>query len=221
MEAVSLGTSTASDDVQIVEQQLPTDAAFVTGRTFGDAAALVQGILQMIAGGGAIGSGGALCFTGIGCIAGSGAVAAGVVTATHGASVVVTATGNMARDLAELINAAYLAISSGSGGESEQEPARNRRTDHAEQRRSEGRSSVSQAFNDAQRARQSDIFVQPDDGRYVVRGPRGREHIFEPDGSLLTTVENRPRRAHLRRVQARDRVPVTNSQFERFMEMFR
>ncbi len=116
LEAISLGTSTASDDAQIVEQQLPTDAAFVTGRTFGDAAALVQGILQMIAGGGAIGSGGALCFTGVGCIAGSGAVAAGVVTATHGASVVVTATGNMARDLAELINAAHLAISSGSGG---------------------------------------------------------------------------------------------------------
>jgi filamentous hemagglutinin len=40
---------------------------------------------------------------------------------------------------------------------------------------------VREAFSDAQRARSADVFVQPDD-RYVVRGSRGREHIFEPDG---------------------------------------
>lgn len=63
------------------------------------------------------------------------------------------------------------------------------RSGHSQQRGDEGRP-VSQAFNDAQRARQSDVFIQPD-GRYVVRGIGGREHIFEliPDIKLDDDLE--------------------------------
>ena len=57
------------------------------------------------------------------------------------------------------------------------------RSDHSKQRGDEGRP-VQVAFNDAQRARQADVFIQADDERYVVRGDRGREHIFEPNGEL-------------------------------------
>jgi hypothetical protein len=78
---------------------------------------------------------------------------------------------------------------------------------------------VSVAFNDAQRARQSDVFIQPD-GRYVVRGLRGREHIFEPDGELVTSID-RPHKAHQLKLRRGERRPVTVNEFETFKEIFK
>ena len=94
----------------------------------------------------------------------------------------------------------------------------NRRSEHSEQRRGFGRR-VGPAFNDAQRARQSDVFMQPD-GRYVVRGPRGREHIFEPNGELVTSID-RSHRAHQDKIIRGERQPVTVNEFERLEEIFK
>jgi hypothetical protein len=54
--------------------------------------------------------------------------------------------------------------------------------------------------NDIQRAGRHDVFVQPDDGRFVVRGPKGREHIIEVDGEHVTSVR-RPDTAHHARLR--------------------
>ena len=59
------------------------------------------------------------------------------------------------------------------------------RSDHAKLRSAQGRP-IGQVVNDAQRAGKRDVFVQPDDGRIVVRGPNGREHIIEPNGEHVT-----------------------------------
>ena len=92
-----------------------------------------------------------------------------------------------------------------------------RRSEHSEDRRDEGRP-VSIAFNDAQRARQSDVFIQQDK-RYVVRGAKGREHIFEPDGELITSFE-RSHKNHLKKLRQGERRAVTNNEFESFQEIF-
>jgi hypothetical protein len=82
---------------QDVERGLPQTWAFKAGRTFGDGAALVTGILEMIGGGGAAAGGSSLCITGIGCIWGAPAVAAGLALQLHGASVASTALANIGR----------------------------------------------------------------------------------------------------------------------------
>ena len=73
------------------------------------------------------------------------------------------------------------------------------RSDHAEIRSKQGRP-VAHVVNDVQRAGPNDIFVQLDDGRFVVRGSRGREHIIEPNGEHVTSL-NRSDSAHLARLR--------------------
>ena len=92
------------------------------------------------------------------------------------------------------------------------------RSDHSRQRGEEGRP-VQIAFNDAQRAKQSNVFVQTDQ-RYVVRGPNSREHIFEPTGELVTSLI-RSKKLHQRKVLRGERSPITVEQFEQFREIFK
>ena len=92
------------------------------------------------------------------------------------------------------------------------------RSDHSKQRGEEGRP-VQVAFNDAKSAKPSDIFVQPD-GRYVVRGPRAREHIFEKTGELVTSLV-RAKKLHQRKVRAGTRTQVTAEQLEAFREVIK
>lgn len=94
-----------------------------------------------------------------------------------------------------------------------------RKSRHAEQRKAEGRR-ISQAYNDVQRARQSDLFIQPEDERYVVRAVKGREHIFEPDGELVTTPHHRSKKAHRNLVLKGMRRAVTEEEYKRFKELF-
>lgn len=94
-----------------------------------------------------------------------------------------------------------------------------RKSRHAEQRKTEGRR-IGQAYNDAQIARQSELFIQPEDRRYVVRGAKGREHIFEFDGELVTTLHHRSKRAHRNLVKKGMRRPVTEEEYQRFKELF-
>jgi len=73
---------------------------------------------------------------------------------------------------------------------------------------------VGEVVNDAQRAGRGDVFVQPDDGRFVVRGPRGREHIIETTGEHVTSVR-RPDAAHQARLRDGTIRPATEDEFQR------
>lgn len=77
---------------------------------------------------------------------------------------------------------------------------------------------MSLAFNDVQKARQSDVFIQPD-SRYVVRGSKGREHIFEANGELITSLQ-RSHQAHLLKIRRGERRTVTDYEFAIFQELF-
>jgi hypothetical protein len=68
--------------------------------------------------------------------------------------------------------------------------------------------------NDIQRATPRDVFVQEDDGRYVVRGPRGREHIIEADGEHVTSVR-RPDAAHQARLRDGTIRAATGDEFDK------
>ncbi len=74
------------------------------------------------------------------------------------------------------------------------------RSEHAVLRNSQGRP-VPQAAQDLARARQGDVFVQ-NNGRFVIRGPKGREHIIEPGGTHITSLV-RSNSAHQQRLQDR------------------
>src|SRR5437879_5798614 len=75
-----------------------------------------------------------------------------------------------------------------------------RPSEHARIRATQGRP-VGQVVNDIQRAGPNDVFVQTDDGRYVVRGPSAREHILEPDGEHVTSIRPRTDSAHQARLR--------------------
>jgi RHS repeat-associated protein len=74
------------------------------------------------------------------------------------------------------------------------------RSEHARLRSKQGRP-VGQVVNDVQRAGPNDVFVQPD-GRFVVRGPRGRHSralIVLTLGDLGMVLFNRLRRSSCKR----------------------
>ncbi|MDY6786453.1 MAG: hypothetical protein SW833_28745, partial [Cyanobacteriota bacterium] len=120
LEAVSLGVSTTTEDLEEVEKSLPQSGPFERGRTAGDLAGIVSGFFEIVGGVGSIKGGGILCISGIGCIAGAPAIAAGAGLTAHGGSVVVESTGNIAEDMAELISQVF-AIG-GAGGRSRRAP---------------------------------------------------------------------------------------------------
>lgn len=93
------------------------------------------------------------------------------------------------------------------------------KSEHARQRQMEGRP-VGTAFNDARNARPADVFIQSEDGRFVVRGPNGREHIFEQNGTLVTTVDGRSAAAHRNRIQSGILRLVTEDEFNAVKSLF-
>jgi hypothetical protein len=58
------------------------------------------------------------------------------------------------------------------------------------------------------------VFVQADDGRFVVRGPKGREHIIEENGEHVTSVR-RPDSAHQARLQDGTIRPAKDLEFQK------
>lgn len=86
------------------------------------------------------------------------------------------------------------------------------RSDHAQQRSRQGRP-TGQVVNDVQRAGPGDVSVQQDDGRFVVRGPRGREHILEPGGEHVTSIR-RPDSAHQVRLRDGKIRPATDAELQ-------
>lgn len=91
------------------------------------------------------------------------------------------------------------------------------RSEHARLRAGQGRP-IGEVVNDIQRARQQDVFVQPDDDRYVVRGPRGREHIIEVNGEHVTSVR-RPDAAHQARLRDGTIRAATEIEFHRLLAL--
>jgi hypothetical protein len=87
------------------------------------------------------------------------------------------------------------------------------RSEHARLRSEQGRP-IGQVVNDIQRASRQDVFTQPDDGRYVVRGPKGREHVIEVNGEHVTSLR-RPDAAHQARVRGGAIRPATDDEFQR------
>jgi hypothetical protein len=86
------------------------------------------------------------------------------------------------------------------------------RSDHARLRSGQGRP-IGDVVNDVQRAGPRDVFVQPDDGRFVVRGPRGREHIIEANGEHVTSIR-RPDAAHQARLRDGTIRPAADAEFQ-------
>ncbi|MEG3840382.1 hypothetical protein [Microcoleus sp. herbarium14] len=114
---------------QDVERGLPQTWTFKAGRTFGDGAAIVTGILEIIGGGGAAGGGGSLCVTGFGCIAGAPAIVAGTALGLHGAATTSRGLANILADIAENLGVVFQSSSgSNGGGRSYEPPASSRQT---------------------------------------------------------------------------------------------
>ncbi|MEO1700626.1 MAG: hypothetical protein AAFR71_01130 [Pseudomonadota bacterium] len=90
-----------------------------------------------------------------------------------------------------------------------------RKTDHAQQREAEGRK-VALARGDAQKATQNQIFRDNRTGNIIVRGPKGREHVFDSKtGAHITTVDSRSRAAHTNALHRGDRSFIDISEYER------
>ena len=91
-------------------------------------------------------------------------------------------------------------------------------TDHSRLRSRQGRP-IGQVVNDVQRAGPGDVFVQVEDGRYVVRGPKGREHIIEADGEHVTSIRPRTDAAHKARLRDGTIRPASDEEFQRLKDM--
>jgi len=87
------------------------------------------------------------------------------------------------------------------------------KSQHARLRAGQGRP-IGEVVNDVQKAGPQDVFVQVDDGRFVVRGARAREHIIEVSGEHVTSVR-RPDAAHQARLQAGTIRPATSDEFQK------
>ncbi|MBN2492471.1 MAG: hypothetical protein JXQ29_16605 [Planctomycetes bacterium] len=63
-----------------------------------------------------------------------------------------------------------------------------RRTTHVRDRRRQGDRPTNMALEDARRVRAGALFWDDKHGTYIVVGPRGRTHVFNPDGRHVTSV---------------------------------
>ena len=70
--------------------------------------------------------------------------------------------------------------------------SRERRTDHAQQRHVEGDRPTRQAQKDLAQAKDDRIFFDSRRRTLVVLGPRGRAHVWSPNGKLVTSLRASP-----------------------------
>ncbi len=77
--------------------------------------------------------------------------------------------------------------------------ARDRRTHHAEERHNSGERPTRMAILDLSRAEDGDILVDERRATIVVLGDRGRAHMFNKDGKLVTSVRYPPQTIARRR----------------------
>jgi hypothetical protein len=93
-------------------------------------------------------------------------------------------------------------------------------SDHARLRAGQGRP-IGQVVSDVQRAGPNDVFIQTDDGRFVVRGSKAREHVIEPDGEHVTSIQPRTDAAHRNRLKSGRIRPATPEEFQRLKDLAR
>lgn len=87
-------------------------------------------------------------------------------------------------------------------------------SEHARLRALQGRP-TGLVHQDIQHAGPNDVFVQPEDGRFVVRGANAREHILEPDGKHVTSIRPRTASAHRARLRSGTIRPATEEEYDR------
>jgi hypothetical protein len=91
------------------------------------------------------------------------------------------------------------------------------RSEHAKSRATQGRP-VGSAFKDASQANVSNVYIQAD-GRYVVAGPKGRFHVFEMTGEIVTSMKRSAQNVQTMLKDGRI-TRVTLEQFEEFKKLF-
>jgi RHS repeat-associated protein len=136
----------------------------LAGRIVGDVLSVAVGVVEVsgglgIAGGGAVvGCGTTLCLTSVPAIAG------GVAVMSYGAETSLSSAAALGDNLGRMYS---------------------RRTDHGDQRASQGNRPTGQAWNDAQKAGPGKVYYDTETGYYIVDGDRGRAHVFKiEDGQL-------------------------------------
>ncbi|WP_207240043.1 MULTISPECIES: hypothetical protein [Pseudomonas] len=88
---------------------------------------------------------------------------------------------------------------------------------HAKIRNKEGRP-VGSVVNNVQVARPADILIQ-DDGRWVIKGLKDRVHIIEPDGEVVTSLNN-PKANTRDRILRGQRRPASQDELDKFESIF-
>ncbi|NJD02961.1 MAG: hypothetical protein FIA99_10300, partial [Ruminiclostridium sp.] len=138
------------------------EVMYLTGKLVGNFLGGLGGVLE-VGGGGAyiVGTGGV------------GAIAGGTVVVGHGATVIGSSYG--------AFSANYIKLAEANGGKLD-------KSGHAEIRDKQGRP-VSEANRDLQNAKQSDILKQ-DDGRWIIRGSKGRIHVVDSNRTHITSFTN-------------------------------
>jgi hypothetical protein len=94
--------------------------------------------------------------------------------------------------------------------------SRLKRSEHAGLRFGQGRP-IPQVVNDVQKAGPREVFIQPEDGRFVVRGARSREHIIEFTGEHVTSVR-RSEAAHQARLSEGTIRPAEEDEIKKLKE---
>jgi hypothetical protein len=89
---------------------------------------------------------------------------------------------------------------------------------HAITRAKQGRP-VGNALSDAQNAASQNVFLQ-EDGRYFVSGPKGRAHVFEMNGDIVTSLRNVSKSNIQKRLNSQQISRVSLEQFEKFRSIF-
>jgi RHS repeat-associated protein len=93
-----------------------------------------------------------------------------------------------------------------------------RRSQHSEARAAQGRR-TGPAFRDAHNASRSRVAWDNETGRFVVRGPDGRYHVFETDGEHVTTVNYTAKTWYNRHASGRW-TDLTDEQWEQFQRAY-
>ena len=151
----------------------------IVGRIVGDILTTFVALQEIEAGIGIAGGGVAACGTGVLCLATPAAITLGAGVAAVGAATATSAAVGLGENSQVLFS---------------------RETEHGEMRSNQGRPTGS-AWTDAQKAGKNGVLYDAETGNYIVKGDKGRIHVFKlENGSLKlhTSFENTARNTQKR-----------------------
>ncbi|MEG4570967.1 hypothetical protein QUA46_28605 [Microcoleus sp. MON2_D6] len=186
-------------DVERGLKGLPDYNYFWWGQRLGDGAAIVTGILEIIAGGGAAAGGGALCVAGLPCIGGAPAIVGGVALGLHGTTTLAAGVRNIVEELGIVFQSA-----TGNGGGSsalnwdnwkskptfghtfERHGQASKNTDNL-RGRAAGKKQAQGQWLDNQKAAEFLRDLRPNigDDPEIVDIPEGLGQLILPDGTII------------------------------------